>query len=150
MRRVTIALVSGLFLLFGTGCAMLELVETRDFLGYKMSLKDVQQRYTRYVRWNEFARASESIDPDQRAEYLAAVRKLGDLRVTDYETESPIYDPLVESATIRVSYSGYHNETMAMVTLVEDQHWKRDLNTNDWSLDHDGPPLVEAKAVGAR
>jgi hypothetical protein len=150
MRRATIGLLSGFLLLFGSGCAMLELVETRDFLGYKASLKDVQQKYTRFVRWNEFAQASQALEPEQQHEYLAAVRALGGIRITDYEAEAPEYDPLVETATVRVTYSAYHNETMQVITLVEEQRWKRDPQTNDWHLDHEGAPFVEAKSVGAR
>ena len=150
MRRVTTALLAGALLLVSSGCAMLELVESRDFLGYKTRLSDTQKQYTRLVRWNEFARASEAVAPEQRGEFLAAMRALGEIRFTDYEAEAPVFDDLVESATVRVRYVAYHAETLAAVTYVEEQRWKREPGSADWRLDHEGPPLVASASVGAR
>jgi hypothetical protein len=150
MRRATIALLGGLLLLFANGCAMLELVESRDLTGYKARFTDTQKQYTRLVRWNEFARASEAVEPEQRSAYLEALRKLGEIRFTDYEAEAPAYDAEAQTATVFVRYSAYHANTLSAVTLLEEQRWTRDLASGDWHVDHEGAPLVEAKGVGAR
>ncbi len=150
MRRIKTALLGGLLLVLTNGCAMLELVESRDLLGYKAQLTDVHKQYTRFVRWNEFARASEAIEPEQRSAYLAALRALGEIRFTDYEAEAPVYDDAMETATVRVRYSAYHGNTLSAVTLVEEQRWTRDLESGGWRVGHDGAPLVEATSVGTR
>lgn len=150
MRRTTTALLGGLLLLATSGCAMLELVETRDFLGFKTSLSDTQKRYTRLVRWNEFARASEAVSPEQRDEFLAGMRALGEVRFTDYETEAPVFDERVETAMVRVRYTAYHAETLSAVTYVEEQRWERTPGGSDWHVEHEGTPLIESASVGAR
>jgi hypothetical protein len=40
------------------------------------SVSDIQKRYTRLVRWNEFARASQYVDPELREGYLNDARGL--------------------------------------------------------------------------
>jgi len=150
MQRATIALLGGLLLLITNGCAMLELVDTRDFTGFKQQLTDTQKRYTRSMRWNEFTLASQVVAPESRSAYLKALDALGPIRITDYETAAPDYDAEALTATVVVRYAAYHEDTMQTVTLVEEQRWKRDLESGDWRLDHEGPPLVESKAVGAR
>jgi len=150
MRRATIALLGGLLLLFANGCAMLELIETRDLMGYKARFTDAQQQYTRLVRWNEFTRASETVEPESRSTYLAALHQLGEIHFTDYEAQAPVYDAEVRTATVLVRYSAYHDNTLSAVTLVEEQLWTRDFESGDWHVDHEGSPLVESKGVGAR
>lgn len=151
MRRTTTTALLGVLVLLATsGCAMLELVETRDFLGFKTRLADTQKQYTRLIRWNEFARASEVVAPEQRGEFLDGLRALGNVRFTDYEADAPVFDDLVENATVRVRYAGYHAERLVVVTYVEEQHWKRIPGSDEWHLDHEGPPLTEAAGVGAR
>jgi hypothetical protein len=150
MRRATISLLGGLWLLLGSGCAMMELAESRDFMGHKAQLTDAQKQYTRLMRWNEFSQASQSIDPEQRSAYLTALRDLGEIRITDYETAAPEFDELVDNATVRVRYTAYRNETLDVVTFSEDQLWKRDAESGDWRLTHDGAPLVLTKDVSAR
>ncbi len=149
MRRATIALLGGLLIFCTNGCGMLALVDSRDFLGHQAQFSDVQRKYTRLVRWNEFVAASASVPPDQRSAYLASLRDLGQIRFTDYETEPPVFDEHVESATVRVHYFAYRADTASAVTLVEEQRWNRDLETGEWHVDHDGAPLTEAHGVGA-
>lgn len=149
MRRATTIVLAGLLLSSTSGCAMLELAETRDFLGTKSHFADVQRKYTRLVRWNEFVAASASVASEDRSAYLASLRGLGEIRFTDYEAEPPVFDELAENATVRVRYFAYRADTATAVTLVEEQRWKRDAVTGDWQVDHDGAPLAEVRGVGA-
>lgn len=139
-------LLGALGLQFATGCAALS---GWDWSGNEAQFKEMHKLYTRLVRWEEFARASEHVLPDERRDFLDAMRALGPLHFTDYESEAPEYDAITQTATVHVRYTAYRNDTLASVDFKEEQRWTRDLDTGAWHVEHDGPPLVPARDVGA-
>jgi hypothetical protein len=147
MRRVSIALLCGLLFSLGTGCVALQ---EYDWMGTKARFTEEQKLYTRLVRWAEFNRASEIVEPGSRSTFMKSVRSLGDIHFTDYEVDAPDYDRIAETATVHVSYSAYRPETLEAVTFEEDQIWKRDLVSGEWHVNHEGPPLVPVQGVSAR
>jgi hypothetical protein len=147
MRRNALAALGGLFLLLETGCAT---IESLDWTGYEARFTEDQKLYTQLMRWEEWARASEHVPPDQRSDFMAAMRALGPIHVTDYEVGTPEYDAESQTASVHVRYFAYHKNTLQSVALSEDQHWKRNLETGKWQVDHDGPPLVAIDDVSAR
>jgi hypothetical protein len=150
MRRVTFALLCGLLFSFGTGCVAMNALQEYDWMGTKARFTEEQKLYTRLVRWSEFSRASEKVDPESRSAFMKDLRGLGEIRFTDYEVEAPDYDRIAQTATVHVTYYAYRPETLEAATFTEDQIWKRDLETGDWHVDHEGPPLIPAQGVSAR
>ncbi len=146
MARIRITLVITLALV-ASGCTTLS---NLDWTGHEASFEDDYKLYTRLVRWGEFERASRFVEPEQQEAYRDGIRDLGVLHFTDYEADKPKYDRLTETATVYVRYSAYRPATLETVSFTEEQRWKRDLETGDWRLEHEGPPLVAAKSVGAR
>jgi hypothetical protein len=105
-----------------------------DLLNRGRSLDDAQKRYTRFMRWAEFARASEYVDPAEREAFLARTAELGDVRFTDYELRSQEVGPLLREATIEVTYWAYRLSTAAETSFEERQHWYREESGNVWRV----------------
>ncbi|UCE85169.1 MAG: hypothetical protein JSU66_12560 [Deltaproteobacteria bacterium] len=108
-------------------------------------ISDIQTRYTRLVRWNEFGKASEYVDPELREAYLRDARGLHGLRFTDYEVQWVDQGADGRSATAHVRYRGY--STGALIELPEfdeTQEWYFDVLSRRWLVRPDMQGLVAA------
>jgi hypothetical protein len=109
------------------------------------SVSDIQKRYTRLVRWNEFARASQYVDPELREGYLNDARGLRGLRFTDYEVNWLDQAADGQSATAHVRYRGYSTaKLLELPELSETQEWYFDLVKRRWLVRPDMAGLVAA------
>ena len=147
MRRLSTILVGILLVALTSSCAAMP---DLDWTGAELSLKDAYKAYTRFIRWGEIERASAAVKPEQREAFLAGMRDIGELHFTDYEIDDTDFDRVAQTATVRVRYRAFRTDTLEDTTYLETQHWTRDLATGDWTLDHEGPPLVPSRSVGAR
>lgn len=147
MRRLSTVLCGALLAVLCSGCTMLSGL---DWTGSELELKDAYKAYTRFIRWGELERASVALKAEDRDAFIAGMRDLGQLHVTDYEIDEIDHDKVAETATVRVRYRAFRPQTLEETTYLETQHWTRDLVTGEWSLAHEGPPLVPARSVGSR
>ncbi|CAG1006913.1 hypothetical protein MYXO_03524 [Myxococcaceae bacterium] len=147
MRSVSIRLAAAWLVVLASGCASMPKV---DWTGSELAFKDAYKTYTRSLRWGEIERASAAVDPERRDAFLAGMRDLGEMHFTDYEIDETEFDSLAQTATVRVRYRAFRTDTLEDNTYLETQHWSRDAETGVWRVDHEGPPLVPARSVGAR
>jgi hypothetical protein len=120
-----------------TACAALLLAGCQtqlfDAFGFEDDFEHIQQRYTRLVRWNEFNKASEFVDPALRVDYLRDAHELKGLRFTDYEVSwiEESQDRLTAKA--HVVYRAYWTAALIeLPELEETQEWYRDPETKNW------------------
>jgi hypothetical protein len=104
------------------GCAMLEILEDRDFLGWKKDFREAQRDYTQSVRWFEVA--ARFVDPEVREAFLTEAATLAGLRFTDYRVTVVKLES--HSATAHVSYRLYDVTALIERTVTETQEWTRD------------------------
>ena len=77
-----------------------------DPLGRRSALKKVQLQYTQAIRWGNFEKASEFVDPDLREEFLGLLDAFEKIRVTDYDIGSIQYESS-DLAKVTVTYHAY-------------------------------------------
>lgn len=99
--------------------------------GREHDFTESQKRYTQLVRWAEFARASQYVDPDFREAFRADVRRLSELRFTDYDIRRRS-DPEEQSATVHVTYQAYRIASLLETAVQEEQQWYRDDSGRWW------------------
>ena len=121
---------------FAWAAALVALVgcQTLDPWGHRRNLEDAQRSYTQMVRWGDFERASEWVDPEERGRFLADAERLAEVRVTDYEIGSLDLDDEGGAATVRVSYRAYHLATLVEREVLEVQSWYFDGDTGRWQV----------------
>lgn len=127
----------------GTGCARLS--RWSKPFGPPHELPDVQQRYTQLIRWNEFAKASDFVEPELRSAFLTAAADLEQVRFSDYEVQrlDPSEDGL--SATALVRYRAYWLDySVELPPVVETQAWRYDEGEAAWRV---RPDLVALRAA---
>ena len=127
------------------GCAMLELVEDRDFLGWKQDFREAQRDYTQSVRWGEFEVAARYVDPELRQAFLIEAATLAGVRFTDYHVTVVKLES--EIATAHVSYRLYDVTALIERTVTETQEWTRD--EGQWYVKPGLENLRERVAGGA-
>jgi hypothetical protein len=100
------------------------------------SLKGTQKQYSDYVRFGAYAHASQFVDPELVDEYLEKFPKQADFNFTDYEPGPVKFDDIEtrETATSKVTYTGYSSSTLLVVEIVETQKWYRDSDLNFWKV----------------
>ncbi len=124
----------GVTTLLGLGCAFGE-VNWSDPLKRGFTLKDAQRRYTEYVRWSAFDKASNYVKPEQRDDYMARAPSARELRFTDYEMDPFEINEETGEATIEVTYYAYQLNSPVEVTVTETQHWQRSGTGNNWVVE---------------
>ncbi len=104
-----------------------------DAFGFDDDFKHIQRRYTRLVRWNEFNKASEFVDPALRVNYLRDAHDLKGLRFTDYEVSWIEESEDHLTAKAHVVYSAYWTAALLVLPeLEETQEWYREPETQRW------------------
>jgi hypothetical protein len=103
-----------------------------DPLNMRGEFRETQQRFTQYVRWGNFARASEYVHPDQREQFLALAPELSEIRFTDYEIRDVRIGERAQDATADVLYTGYLMSGMIERHVGIRQEWQR--GTDGWRV----------------
>ncbi|MDJ0868073.1 MAG: hypothetical protein QNK03_18350 [Myxococcota bacterium] len=94
--------------------------------------EDTQRRYTQLIRWSEFERAAQMVDPEAKADFTARARELGALHFMDYEVQSVEFDEEGKNATVMVTYDAYQRASANVVSFRERQQWRQDPETKQW------------------
>jgi hypothetical protein len=119
----------------GLGCAFGEF-RPEDPFKRKFSLEDQHKDYTDNVRWSKFNEASSFMVEDARRSFLDKMPKFEQVRFTDWEAEPwELEDEDMTKATIFVRYKGYSMSNPFEVEVKETQHWSRDGNGNNWTVE---------------
>jgi hypothetical protein len=115
------------------GCAFGEINITDPF-NRSYTLREAQRKYTEYVRWSEFKKASQFVHEDLVDAFLRDAPTVRELRFTDYEIGQVEIDDETGESTVEVTYFAYQPASPLEITIVETQHWKRDTIANDWQV----------------
>jgi len=125
--RHRLALFLCLVLLPATAC-----VSLLDPFGKEDDFRQMQKRFTQYVRWGKVHEASSFVVEEQRAEFLALAPELSDIRFTDYEITQLEFDK--DSAHVDVTLRGYRL-TQAVEKIVQlNQVWEKAEDTGSWQV----------------
>ena len=115
------------------GCAFGE-IRWKDPLQRELTLEEAQERYTLFVRWSEFEKASAFVDPERREDFLAQLPSFRELRFTDYESERLRFGE-EGGTTVSVTYFAYTPTSPLVVTIHETQEWYREPGVgNHWRV----------------
>ena len=134
MHSVCITCVAlGTGVLMALGCAFGEW-RPDDPLKRRFSLEDIHKQYTDYVRWSAFDKASVFVEPEVREKYLAGAPEIDELRFTDYESAPVTLDEEMVEATITVTYTAYHPNSLVEIEVTEVQLWRRYGKGNNWMV----------------
>jgi hypothetical protein len=98
------------------GCATVE--------DQALMFKETQKRYTHLIRFTDFERAGRFVAPDDRVAFRERTAALGDVRFTEFEISE--IENLGDTATARVTYTGYRYSNPVIATFVEEQEWSRE------------------------
>ncbi len=115
-----------LSMLLGLGC------QNFDAMGRRSSLHETQLHYTQMLRWGEFNRASQHVDPEAREEYQRNAPALEGMRVTEFDIGDIQFDEENLTANVVVTYRAYSLTTLVETSFREEQEWRRTDGTNDW------------------
>ena len=93
---------------------------------------EAQKRFTRSLRWNQIAMASELVDPEHREEFLSHADLFQSLRFSDYEILTEDIDTDWSTATVDVMFHAYTLSSMLERSIRVHQAWYRDEETGRW------------------
>ena len=126
--RRPVALIFGcIALLLTTAC-----VNLLDPFGHEDDFRQMQKRFTQYVRWGKVHEASSFVVEDQRADFLALAPELSDIRFTDYEITNLEYDK--DSAHVDVTLRGYRLSQAVEKIVQLNQDWEKADHTDRWQV----------------
>ena len=129
MPRGVIRLLVPLLLLAGSGCLSL----FTDPMGRQRALAETQRNYTNLIRWGDFEKAGELVDPSVREEFLGYLPALKQIRITEFEIGKLAFlDGGNDAASVTVTYRGYSLSSFVETPLREEQEWHRQGRSNLW------------------
>lgn len=105
-----------------------------DLMAHRHMFDQSQRSYTQFVRWGDFDRASEFVEPEHRAEFLAETAGFGNVRISEYEIRKLEFSDGMRTATVDVTYQAYDISTLLVRSFDETQEWSRNRMTNVWLL----------------
>lgn len=127
LRRPVALFLGCIVLLLTTAC-----VNLLDPFGHEDDFRQMQKRFTQYVRWGKVHEASSFVVEDQRADFLALAPELSDIRFTDYEITNLEYDK--NSAHVDVTLRGYRLSQAVEKVVQLNQVWKKADDTDRWQV----------------
>lgn len=129
--RLAVALVAPLVLGLTTACATLSSFDN------EAKFEDAWKSYVRAMRWKNFSAAAQFVDEDSRSAFLDEVSALEAIRMTDHEYGQPDFDEEVTTADVTMVYRGYNEATLVETRFVEQQHWQRNPESGEWTVEPD-------------
>ena len=137
-------LAAALLLVASAGC------QTSDFtdpFGAERDFREIQGKFTKFIRWGAIDEASIFVAEAQRDDFLELAPELTDMRFTDYEILHLDYDGDQMTAKVVVRYSGYRLSVPIEKTFRVTQDWSQD-ESGGWQVELDVEALRTA-IVGA-
>lgn len=96
-----------------------------DPLSAGTALDESQLRFSRLIRWHQWEKAAEMVDPESRAEFEKMMRALNGVQFTDWELSEVQMGDDFETAHVEIMISGYSPRTMINHSVIMVQEWKR-------------------------
>jgi hypothetical protein len=121
-----------------------------DPLNLEGSFLRHQRAFSADVRWGEWERAAEYVEPAGRADFDALARELADFRVTDYEVRDVQLDAERTSATAVVVFHGYEVSMPVERQVVVTQRWRFDEEAGRWYVTPDADLAARLGDAGFR
>lgn len=88
-------------------------------------LLDVLRAHHQHLRWENYGRAAQQVDPTFRPAWAQLTAQLG--RISDFELgHIEMKDPPGDDARVMVRISGFRVPDMTLRTVVLRQRWRRD------------------------
>jgi hypothetical protein len=125
MRRSTILRFRAASVLFLLGCApLLGSCATVFAPDTQFDFAHTQRKYTQMVRWAQFERAADFVDPEVIPEYRAQAAAMSSVRFTDYQIREvgPEEDGRILA---KVTYFAYLRSQPVAVAFDEEQEWSQ-------------------------
>lgn len=132
------------------GCLAGGCLSFDDPLNLEGTFLSHQRAFSAEVRWGEWEKAAEYVEPGRRAEFEAMVRELADFRVTDYEVRDVQLDSERTSATAIVEFLGYEATMPVERQLIVTQHWRYDEKDGRWYVTPDADLASKLGGAGFR
>jgi hypothetical protein len=119
-RRVPARALALALLLAGgaLACATTQEVSQNDFV-------EIQKHYTKLVRWSQFDRAREFVDPEAIETFETQAATFGRVHFTDYAIRGVTFSDDGSTATVRVTYYAYVRTALVAFAFDEQQEWTR-------------------------
>lgn len=91
-------------------------------------------QYSKAIRWNEFGLADSMRRLPDGQQPVQSAELLEHIRITSYETlgTNSIDDGSEIRVAVRIKY--YHDDSMSLDTLIDNQVWKYDADKKTWYI----------------
>ncbi|HSJ99076.1 MAG TPA: hypothetical protein VLC53_18515 [Myxococcota bacterium] len=99
-------------------CATTQEVRQTEF-------SEIQKHYTKLVRWSQFDRAREFVDPEAVGAFESQAAHFGRVQFTDYAIRGVTFSEDGSTATVRVTYYAYVRTALVAFAFDEEQEWSR-------------------------
>jgi len=99
-------------------CATTQELKENDFT-------EIQKHYTKLVRWSQFDRAREFVDPEAVGAFETQAATFGRVHFTDYAIRGVRFSEDGSTATVRVTYYAYLRTALVAFAFDEEQEWSR-------------------------
>lgn len=86
---------------------------------------EIQKHYTKLVRWSQFDRARELVDPEAMGAFETQAQVFGRVHFTDYAIRGVEFSPDGDTATVSVTYYAYERTALVAFAYDEHQEWSR-------------------------
>lgn len=105
-------------------------------------LDDALRAYESAIRWNNFAAADQLRTPDARNQWPADLDRYKSFRVTSYALQARRTNPDHTEMTQVIEIQYYNESSMHVRTVIDEQVWRYDSASKQWSLHGPLPNLT--------
>ena len=96
-----------------------------DLLGTGTAFDETQERFSRLVRWGHWEMAVPLVAEDQRDHFVEVMRKLDDVKFTDWEIITIDVATGFDTARAEILLEGYRESNLMRAEAVMVQEWER-------------------------
>jgi len=113
------------------------------------ALKESQRKYAEALRWGNFEKAAQYVDPQMRSDFLSFADAFETIRITDYDIgEVSLDEKTLAQAEVDVIYRGYVLPQYVEKRVRDHQVWYRDKESgNEWRVRPEFAALLDG--IGA-
>lgn len=136
MMRMCINIFCCLLIVFAlTGCQSNNTKKTVETLNY--TVKD----YGKFIRWRAYDEATNYIRHKDERAANTDTSALQEIRVTKYQVLTVEINDENQEAFVKAEITYYHERVNSVKTIIDQQLWWKDEESNQWYLDGVLPDL---------